>query len=108
MAYNAANESRKNLVEITKNSRGEYIVAAQITNNNNGNQSLDIRQFYTNAEGSVLPTSKGVRISTEMAYDLIAGIIEVLEEDELMNLVDVINAKLNTDDGEDDLVLEEE
>lgn len=100
MAYNASNEERKTLVEIEKNSRGEYIIAAQITNKSNGNQSLDIRQFYTNDADQVMPTSKGVRISTEMAYDLISGIIDVLEEDELMNLCDVIKSKLGDDSEE--------
>lgn len=101
MAYNANNEERKVLVDVEKNSRGEHIIGTLITNKNSGNQSLDIRQYYTNDEGSVLPTSKGVRVNTELAYELISGLLDVLEEDELMNLAELIEAK--TSDVEDDM-----
>ena len=86
MAYNASNEERKTLVEIEKNSRGEYVIASLITNKSNGNQSLDIRQYYTNDEDQVLPTSKGIRLSSEMALELVKGLIDSLEEDEAYDL----------------------
>ena len=96
MAYNAANEERKTLVEVEKNSRGEYVIASLITNKNTGNQSLDIRQYYTNDEDQVCPTSKGVRLSSELALDLIRGLIDALEADELMELGDEIQERVNS------------
>lgn len=99
MAYNADNEIREELVNIQKNNRGDYIIASKITNKNNGNVSVDIRNFYTNDEDEVRPTSKGVRINSEMLPELLGGLIKALEADEVEDLNDKLESLL--DDGSD-------
>lgn len=89
--YDASKEQRTPLVEIQKNNRGEFIVASKIKNTSNGNTSLDIRQYYTNEEGVVCPTSKGIRLNAELALELTSGIVEILEANELMDLRDKID-----------------
>lgn len=107
MAYNASNEEKKTLVEVEKNSRGEYVIASLITNKTSGNQSLDIRQYYTDKEGQVAPTSKGIRISTELALELIKGLVDALEEDEVLDLQDMLQERIDTNDDSDGVTLME-
>jgi len=97
MAYNAANEERKELVKIEKGNRGDAIVASQITNKNTGNVSIDIRQFYTNDEGVLSPTSKGVRFSAENLMEVMKGLAFALEADELMDLADELEVLAGDD-----------
>jgi hypothetical protein len=108
MAYNASNEERVNLVDIQKNNRGDHIKADVIINKTNGNQSIDIRQYYTNDNDEVMPTSKGVRFSTESAFDFIKGFVKCLETDELQDLILSLQEQIaDVEDSEDDAPEEE-
>lgn len=98
MAYNSNNEERVELADIKKNDRGEFVKVAKITNKNTGNSSVDIRNYYTTKEGEIAPTYKGVRFNTEMTPDIIRGIADSLEYDELEDLRDYINRKLEADE----------
>lgn len=91
MAYNANNEIREELAKIQKNDRGEFVVATKITNKNSGNVSIDIRQNYTNADGEVMPTSKGVRFNAENLVELLEGLVKGLESNEMVDLADKLN-----------------
>lgn len=102
MAYNANNEERKELVMVEKGVSGNCIKAAQITNKNSGNVSIDIRTFYTDKEGNICPTSKGVRFSADSLLDIMKGLADALEVDEKELLIDFLNASLgDADDAED-------
>lgn len=90
MAYNASKEERTQLVDIKKNERGEHIIATKIKNTTSGSVSLDIRQYYTNDNNDVLPTQKGVRVNSELALELVVGLLGVLEPNELYDLADKI------------------
>ena len=91
MAYNADNEIREALAQIQKNNRGEYVIATKITNKTSGSVSVDIRQYYTNDAGEVMPTSKGVRINAELLSDLLNGLVKALEVNEMMDLSDMLS-----------------
>ena len=88
--YDASKEERKELLEIKKNNRGDYIRVAQIKNTSSGVESLDVRNFYTNDEDEICPTSKGIRISSDYAFDVIKAMVNILESNELMDLQDEI------------------
>lgn len=98
MAYNAANEERTEIVSIKKGSRGDYVKVNKILKKNTNNESIDIRMFYTNDEDLVLPTGKGVRLSTEMLLDFIKGLTTALEYDEKDDLVAYLSETLDEDD----------
>lgn len=102
MAYNASNEERTQLLDIKKNERGEHIIVTKIRNKANGNESIDIRQFYTNDESQVLPTQKGIRLNTENLVDLIFALTDALEANELFDLQDRLEEKLADEDDDTD------
>nr|DAD64269.1 MAG TPA: Transcriptional Coactivator p15 (PC4) [Caudoviricetes sp.] len=108
MAYNANNEERRELCTIVKNSRGETIKGAEITNKNTGTVSIDIRQFYTTDSDEVAPTSKGVRFNAENLYDLILGLCEGLEDNEKQELAEELLQGLDDIEEEDDMTEQEE
>lgn len=102
MAYNADNETKEVLAEIQKNNRGDFIVASKITNKNTGTVSIDIRQNYTNDEGELRVTQKGVRLNAELLPDLVKGLVKALEENEVMDLGDELAALLADNNDEED------
>ena len=93
MAYNANNEERRELCTIVKNSRGETIKGAEITNKNSD---------------EVAPTSKGVRFNAENLYDLILGLCEGLEDNEKQELAEELLQGLDDIEEEDDMTEQEE
>lgn len=74
MAYNDANEIRKELLKLKKNDRGEYIVITEITNNTSGVCNIDIRQFYTAENDELRPTQKGVRFNAENLEEVVEAL----------------------------------
>jgi hypothetical protein len=101
MAYNADNEVREELATIQKNSRGDFVIVSKVTNKNSGNSSIDIRQYYTNDADEVKPTSKGVRFSTEELLEIMTGLVNALEPDEVDDLAGILAEKLG-EDGSDE------
>jgi hypothetical protein len=101
MAYNASNEERIELASVQKNNRGDVVRVAKIRNKNTGNESVDIRLFYTNDEDELSPTAKGVRFSTESLIDVIMGLVQALEPNEVDDLKEELDT-LIVDDNEGD------
>lgn len=101
MAYNADNEVKDVLAEIQKNNRGDFVIASKITNKNTGAVSVDIRQYYTNDADEVKPTSKGIRINTELLPELLAGLVKALEADEMIDLSETL-VSIVDGDGDDE------
>lgn len=101
MAYNADNEVKDVLAEIQKNNRGDFVIASKITNKNTGSVSVDIRQYYTNDADEVKPTSKGIRINTELLPELLAGLVKALEANEMIDLSETLVSMVDGD-GDDE------
>lgn len=95
MAYNANNETQEELLVVPKNNRGDYIVVKKVTNNSNGAISADIRNYYTGADGCVAPTSKGVRLNSEILLDILAAAARCLEVNEVEDLKDRLDEILD-------------
>lgn len=108
MAYNAANEEREQLYFEPKNNRGEYIKVDKITNKNSGSVSVDIRNYFTNDNNEVCPTSKGIRINTESLFGIMEALAGALEENEVMELADALSEIYNDSDDEDEAESETE
>ena len=101
MAYNANNEICEELVNIKKGNRGDCIIASKITNKNTNNVSIDIRQYYTDDEGELKPTSKGVRFNSELLSDLLGGLAIALETNEMLDLSDKLEDIVGAEDDLD-------
>ena len=93
--YDASKEIREDLLDIKKNNRGDYLRVTKITQKASGSESLDVRNYFTNDADEVCPTSKGVRVSAELAYDLISAMLNILETSELMDMQDVIEEMID-------------
>lgn len=91
MAYNAGNEERTELAVVNKNDRGEKIVITKIVNKSTGAMSLDLRNYYTDADGVLRPTQKGIRVRDEIVYEVVKGCLGALDEYELTCLKDYIS-----------------
>ena len=78
-------------------------------NKNSGTVSIDIRQFYTNDNDEVMPTSKGVRLNAESLLELLSGLARALEANEVMDLCDTLQDSLqDLEEGLDDSDMPEE
>ncbi len=86
MAYNDNNETQEELAVIQKNRRGDYLVVKKITNDTAGSVSVDVRNYYTNDEDEMMPTSKGVRINSKMLVEVMAAMAKCLTEKEIEEL----------------------
>ena len=91
MAYNANNETQEELLVLPKNNRGDYIVVKKVTNNSNGAISADVRNYYTNGEEQVMPTSKGIRINSELLLEVMTAMAKCLETNEIEDLKDKLD-----------------
>ena len=79
------------LLDFASNARGEVIRVSKLTGVTSGNQSIDIRRYYTNNDGEKAPTSKGIRFSTEDTVDVIKALMSTLSEEELQLLNESID-----------------
>lgn len=106
MAYNN-NEDRLEVASIQKNNRGDILKVAQITSSS-GARSIDVRMYYTSDSGEVLPTKKGIRVSDEMAGDVVLAMFKAMSTEARMDVFGSIEDIYDGDNGEDeDLDLEE-
>lgn len=86
MAY-SAKEKQNEIGLVRKNSRGEYIrVARIIPEDSRKLESLDIRLMYTAEDGSVRPTTKGIRVNSELLPEVVSLIIKGMSHEELAEL----------------------
>ena len=101
MAYNASNEERTELANIQKNNRGDHIVVTQIRNKNTGNESVDIRNYYTDDEGELKPTSKGIRFSAELTSDIVRAIFKSMHPIEVADVFSDFKEVLESEEWDD-------
>ena len=91
MAYNADNEIREDLGLFDKNSRGDKVAVTKITNKKTGNVAYDIRNMYTNDDDEIKPTTKGVRLNSELIVDVVGALLKGLSEDERQDLLQILD-----------------
>ena len=100
MAYNVK-EKQIELITVPKNNRGDFIRAARIVpEDETKQQSVDIRNLYTNSDGELTMTQKGVRIASEHLPSMMAMIVANMtdEEREKFNKILEVNDKLKSEE----------
>lgn len=65
------------ILDFEQNTRGECIRVSKLTGKNSGTVKIDIRRYYTDKEGNLAPTSKGIRFDIESIAEF-AGAIQKL------------------------------
>lgn len=91
MAYNADNEIREDLGLFDKNSRGDKVAVTKITNKKTGNVAYDIRNMYTNDDDEIKPTTKGIRLNSELVVEVVKSLLNGLGEDERQDLLQILD-----------------
>ena len=72
---------------IKKNERGDYVNVSR--SSYKGKEGIDIRNFYTNSEGALAPTQKGININSEMINDVMALVLKAMSAEEFIDFEDV-------------------
>ena len=80
MAFTPKNQKQEILKDIQKNNRGELIRISRIETDSG--VAFDVRQLYTNDNDEVCYTSKGIRLSDELMYQVIETLLEQYEDAE--------------------------
>lgn len=91
MAYDTSREQNIEAALVKRNERGEYFRVARVIPEGKRLESIDIRQMYTRDDGDVSPTQKGVRINSELLYEVMKGVVIAMndqERDELAELLE--------------------
>lgn len=101
MAYNANNEKQEEIAVIQKNNRGDHIVIKKVTSVKSGNVSIDVRNYFTNEDGDLQPTSKGVRINSELLLEAMMAMAKGLEANEIEDLKDALDTLLDEAEVDD-------
>ena len=90
MAYNDSSEIKETVGEWEKNSRGDYIRVTNVTPTNGKAGSVDIRNMYTNDDGDIKPTTKGIRVPKGMVGDVVVAMLRCLSASEIEDVADDI------------------
>lgn len=88
MAYNKDNYETEVVLDVEKNQRGDHIIVSKMTTKSTGSVAVDVRNYYTNKDDEVLPTSKGIRVNTEQAPDIIVAMAKTLEITDIEDIID--------------------
>lgn len=86
----AFNDTTKVIKQIEKNNRGEYIQVGRVIKNNGEVSGVDIRTMFTK-NNEILPTYKGVRLSSEIVPEVVYSLIKCMSSEELQELHDMFD-----------------
>lgn len=87
MAYKT-NDKQEIIARVQKNSRGEYIQVSKIIPENGKASSVDVRLMYTADDDEIKPTTKGVRLNSEIAGEVIVAMMKALDTEALIDIQD--------------------
>ena len=87
MPYNASDEVENITGTFEKNKRGDKIRVRGITKKDNPEIALDVREMYTNSDGELRYNSKGIRVKSELASDVIIAMMEASGEDVIQDVL---------------------
>lgn len=76
---NYEENTQKVILEFEQNSRGECIRVSEVVGKTSGKRSVDIRRYYTNKDGELAPTIKGIRFNAESIDDVIKALNDMKE-----------------------------
>lgn len=78
LAYNSKDEIQEIIGIFDKNSRGDKIRVTRIIKKKSNTIYVDVRNMYTDQDGEIRPTQKGIRLNSEIAVDVICAMLEAL------------------------------
>lgn len=85
MAYSADKYEEKEEAKVEFNN-GNSIIVKSVVTKDSGAVAVDIRRNYTDDNGEVKPTSKGIRINSDNIGDIIVGVYKALPIEALYDI----------------------
>lgn len=76
---------------VRKNERGDYINVSR--SSYKGKEGIDIRNFYTNANGELAPTQKGVNINSELLGEVMSLVLKAMSIEEFLDFSDTFEVE---------------
>ena len=76
---------------VKKNERGDYINVSR--SSYKGVEGVDIRNFYTNSDGDLAPTQKGVNISSELLGEVMSLVLQAMSIEEFLDFSDTFEVE---------------
>lgn len=76
---------------VKKNERGDHINVSR--SSYKGKEGIDIRNFYTNANGELAPTQKGVNINSELLGEVMALVLQAMSIEEFLDFSDTFEVE---------------
>lgn len=76
---------------VKKNERGDYINVSR--SSYKGVEGVDIRNFYTNGDGELAPTQKGVNISSELLGEVMSLVLQAMSIEEFLDFSDTFEVE---------------
>ena len=80
MAKRYEDTEQEVLLDFAKTDNGECIRVSKITGKDFGTVKVDIRRYYTDKEGNLAPTQKGVRFDIENLTELCPILMKLVEK----------------------------
>lgn len=93
MAYNATNEIKEVIATFDKNKRGDKIRVTKVSQKESNKVSIDVRTMYTADDLEIKPTTKGIRIDSEMAADVIVAMLKALGQDIIQDVMAALDSE---------------
>lgn len=100
MAYNAENFDEETIGSVELKN-GNNVTVKKVTTKSSGEEAIDIRRMYTDDNGEVRPTSKGIRVSMECIPELLGYIVKALSREALYDINNIIVEEINNIDNSD-------
>lgn len=75
---------------IAKNNRGEFYRIARVVPDGGKLESVDMRLMYTDDNGELRHTKKGIRVNSENIVEFLTVAIEALSDEERDELFDIL------------------
>lgn len=87
LAYNSKDEIQEIIGIFDKNSRGDKIRVTRIIKKKSNTIYVDVRNMYTDQDGEIRPTQKGIRLNSEIAVDIICAMLEALGDEVIQDVL---------------------
>lgn len=87
--------------DVKKNNRGE-VIRISTADEKSGGKSIDVRQYYTDDAGELMPTKKGVRINSEIAPEVVYMMFKGLDDAAKEDFINLLGLSVPDDSDYDD------
>lgn len=100
MAY-YKKEKQTIITTADKNMRGDKIRVTRVEREDRGRVYVDVRELYTDEDGELRYTTRGVRMESEIATEVIIAMIRALGEDTVQDILMEMQEEIGENNNEE-------